>query len=250
MIAIRNENEIKLLRKSGQILAIAKQKVYDAIKPGISTAELDKIAYDAIITQGAKPAFLNYGGFPNTCCISVNEEMIHGIPSSNKILKEGDLVKVDMGAIWEGYYSDSAFTKGVGTIKQNDQRLIDVAQEAFYAGVNAIKPGARLGDVEWAIGQVIAKHKCYAPISYSGHGIGKALHEEPFVHNEGAKGTGPLLKDGMVIAIEPMILQTSNRTKVQADKWTVTSVDNTNTAHYEHTVAIWDGKAEILTKGI
>lgn len=250
MIAIRSEEEIKLLRKSGQILANAKQKVYDAIKPGISTAELDKIAYDTIIAQGAKPAFLNYGGFPNTCCISVNEEMIHGIPKSTKILKEGDLVKVDMGAIWEGYYSDSAFTKGVGTIKQNDQKLIDIAMEAFYAGVSAIKPGAHLGDVEWAIGQVITKYKCYSPVSYSGHGIGKALHEEPYVHNNGTKGSGPLLKNGMVIAIEPMILQTSNRTKTLADKWTVTSIDGTNTSHYEHTVAIIDGRAEILTKGI
>lgn len=249
MINIRTKEELALLRESGRLLAEVKQIIWDAIKPGISTKELDDIAYNEIIARNSKPAFKGYGGFPGSACISVNDEMIHGIPGK-RIIKEGDLVKVDLGLIWKGYYSDSAFTKGVGQITPEDQKLIDVAKGAFYAGVDAIKPGVRLGDVEFAIGQFVHKHKMHVPVQYSGHGVGTALHEEPFVHNQGTPGTGPLLKDGMVLAIEPMILQTSEKVKVLSDKWTVVSKDGKNTAHYEHTIAIIDGRVEILTEGI
>lgn len=249
MINIRSEKEIELLRKSGKILAEVKQIVFDAIKPGISTLELDEMAFREITSRGATPAFKGYGGFPGTACISINDEMIHGIPGS-RIIKEGDVVKVDMGAIWKGYYSDSAFTKGVGKISDSDKKIIEVAKGAFYAGIDAIKPGARLGDVEAAIGAYVSKNKMFVPINFSGHGIGTSLHEEPYVHNRGVAGTGPLLKNGMVLAIEPMILQKSEKVKVLSDKWTVVSKDGTNTAHYEHTIAIWNDKVEILTEGI
>ena len=249
MITIKSAREIDLMKKSADILVIAKQAVYDAIKPGITTNELDAIANKEITKRGAKAAFLGYGGFPKTACISVNEELIHGIPS-NRVLKEGDVVSVDMGAIWEGYYSDSAFTVGVGEITKADKKLIQVARDAFFVGVDQIKPGARVGDIEHAIGEYITKQGYYTPNNYTGHGIGTALHEDPRVHNLGRKGTGPLLKNGMVICIEPMILQNSDRSHTLDDGWTIISNDKSNTSHYEHTVLIEDGKPVLLTEGI
>ena len=249
MITIKSANEIDLMKISADILVIAKQAVYDAIKPGITTNQLDDIARKSILKQGAKPAFLGYGGFPKTACISVNEELIHGIPS-NRVLKEGDVVSVDMGAIWKGYYSDSAFTVGVGKITKEDEKLIKVARDAFFVGVDQIKRGARVGDIEFAIGQFITKQGYFTPTNYTGHGIGTNLHEDPRVHNIGSKGTGPLLKDGMVICIEPMILQNSDRSYTLDDGWTIISEDKSNTSHYEHTVLIENGKPVLLTEGI
>lgn len=246
MITIKTPEQIELMRKAGSILAIAKQEVYDAIREGITTKELDEIAFESIKKNGGIPAFKGYGGFPGTACISINEEMIHGIPGSRK-LKNGDIVKVDMGAIYKGWYSDSAFTKGVGEISKKDKELIQVARDAFYVGLDAIKPGARIGDVCAAIGDFVTKKGFYVPHEFSGHGIGKNLHEDPFIPNFGIKGTGALIQDGMVFAIEPMILQGSSEIKILKDKWTVVSVNNKNTSHYEHTVAIIDGKPEILT---
>ena len=250
MIKIRKEKEIKLLREAGKILAEVKKVVFDSIVEGITTLELDEIAYKEIIKRNAKPAFKGYGGFPGSACISINDEMIHGIPSKDKVIKNGDLVKVDLGVIWKGYYSDSAFTKPIGDVKKEDIKVIEVAKGAFWAGVSAIKPGARLGDIESAIGDFVYKNKMFVPLEFSGHGIGTSLHEEPYVHNQGTAGTGPLLKNGMVIAIEPMILQKSEKVRVLSDKWTVVSQDGLNTAHYEHTIAIWNDKVEILTEGI
>lgn len=247
MILFKSKDEIELMRVSGSILAEIKQIVYDALVPGVSTKQIDDIARKEIAKRGAKPAFLGYGGFPGVACISVNEELIHGIPSDTKIIKEGDIVKVDMGVIWKGYYSDSAFTKGIGKITEQDQKLIDVAKEAFYVGLNAIKPGARVGDISSAIGAFVKSKGMFVPLEFSGHGIGKNLHEDPYVQNYGVAKTGPLLKDGMVIAIEPMILQGSNEVKVLNDKWTVVSLSKKNTSHYEHTVAIVDGHGVILT---
>ena len=247
MIHIKTKEQIELMRKSGEILAEVKQIVWDAIKPGISTKELDDIAYKAITKRGAKPAFKGYGGFPGTACISVNAEMIHGIPSETTIIKNGDVVKVDMGAIWKGWYSDSAFTKPVGEVTKKDKQLIQVARDAFWIGFDAIKPGARVGDVSHAIGKFVKSKGFYVPEEFTGHGIGKNLHEDPYVPNDGPAGKGPLLKDGMVICIEPMILQTSSKVKVLDDRWTVVSIDGKNTSHYEHTILIKDGRGEILT---
>lgn len=249
MIIIKDHKQIELMRKSGEILAEVKQIVFDAIEPGMTTKQIDKIAYKAIVDRGGKPAFKGYHGFSGTACISVNEEMIHGIPGK-KVIREGDVVKIDMGVIWKGWYSDSAFTKGVGQITKEDQELIKVARDAFYVGLAAIKPGARVGDISHAIGEFVRKKGYFVPKEYTGHGIGQNLHEDPFVPNEGNKGTGVLLKDGMVICIEPMILKNSNEIRVLSDKWTVVSKDKSNTAHFEHTVLIKDGKGEILTGGM
>lgn len=249
MITIKSEREIELISKSCSILAEVKAILYDFIRPGISLKELDLIAFNEIIKRGAKPAFKGLYGFPATACISVNQELIHGIPS-NYIIKNRDIVKIDLGCDYKGYKSDSAFTKGVGNISETDKLIIDVAKRSFEAGLKAIKPGARVGDISAAIGKVIRENNLYTPIEYCGHGIGKELHEDPYVYNDGKAGTGPLLKDGMVICIEPMILQDSPKVKVLKDKWTVVSKDGKNTSHYEHTVLIKNGKGIVLTKGI
>lgn len=249
MIKIKSDREIELISKSCKILAEVKAILYDFIRPGVSLKELDSIAFNEIIKRGATPAFKGLYDFPATACISVNEELIHGIPS-DYVIKDGDIVKVDLGCTYKGYNSDSAFTKGVGNIKKSDKKIIRVAKESFYAGLNAIKPGARVGDISYAIGKVIKDNNLYTPSEYCGHGIGTEVHEDPYVYNDGIKGTGPLLRDGMVICIEPMILQKSDRVKVKKDNWTVISLEKENTAHYEHTVLIKNGKGVILTEGI
>ncbi|OAB48649.1 type I methionyl aminopeptidase [Mycoplasmopsis gallinarum] len=249
MIIIKNSEEIKKITKSCQILAEVKQILWDFIRPGVSLKELDSIAFNEIVKRGAKPAFKGLYGFPATACISVNEELIHGIPSEYK-LKNGDLVSVDLGCIYEGFNSDSAFTKGVGTIADEDQKLIDVAKKSFEAGLAAIKPGARIGDISYAIGKVIKENNLYTPSEFCGHGIGRNLHEEPNVFNDGKPHTGPLLRDGMVICIEPMIMQKNSRVRTKKDGWTIVSASGLNNAHYEHTVLIKNGKGVVLTKGI
>lgn len=248
MIQILNKEEIKKITKSCSILAEVKQIVWDFIRPGVSLKDIDQLAFKEIIKRNAKPAFLGLYGFPATSCISVNEELIHGIPS-DYIVQDGDLISVDLGCIWEGYNSDSAFTKPVGNVSQEDLKLINVAKEAFNEGLKSIKKGARVGDISYAIGEYIKKHNLFTPNEFCGHGIGKKLHQDPDIHNTGKKGTGPLLKDGMVICIEPMITQTPY-IKQKNDGWTIVSSDNTRTAHYEHTVLIQDGKGIVLTKGI
>ncbi|CCP23785.1 type I methionyl aminopeptidase [Mycoplasmopsis cynos] len=248
MNLIKTNEQIEKITKSCQILAKVKQIVWDFIRPGVSLKEIDQLAFKEIIKHGAKPAFLGLYGFPATACISVNEQLIHGIPS-DYVVKDGDLVSVDLGCIYQGFNSDSAFTKAIGNVSENDRKLIAVAEGAFWAGVKAIKKGARVGDISYAIGQYIYKNNLYTPDEFSGHGIGLELHEDPYVPNVGKKGTGPLLRDGMVICIEPMIIQCPN-IKILKDGWTVISANKTNTAHYEHTVLIKDGKGIVLTKGI
>ncbi|MGL5308650.1 MAG: type I methionyl aminopeptidase [Metamycoplasmataceae bacterium] len=246
MTIIKSEREIDLIKKSCSILKEVKKIIYDAIKPGVSLLELDKLAYDEIIKREAKPAFLNYHGFKGTICASVNEELIHGIPSK-RILVEGDLVSIDIGAIYDGYFSDSAFTKAVGNASDEDLFLIKVAEEAFNVGLHAIQKGARTGDIAFAIGSYLKSQNVYTPIEFSGHGIGKSLHEEPYINNDGIKGTGELLKDNMVICIEPMILQKSRKIKILKDGWTVISMSKMKSSHYEQTVLIKDGKGIVLT---
>ena len=246
MISIKSQKEIELITKSCKILASVKKIVRDAVRPGVSLKDLDSIAYNETIKLGAKPAFLGYQGFSGTICASVNEELIHGIPSE-RILKDGDLLSLDMGVIYEGYYSDSAFTMSVGNSTKENDWLIEVAQTAFLKGLNAIKPGATIGDISYEIGKYINEQKLFTPKEFSGHGIGKHLHEEPYVFNEGRKGTGPILKDGMVICIEPMILQGSNKIKILKDGWTVVAKSNKKSSHYEHTILIKNGKGIVLT---
>ncbi|WP_406614893.1 type I methionyl aminopeptidase [Mycoplasmopsis hyopharyngis] len=249
MISIKSSFEIEQITKSCQILAEVKQIIFDHVRPGISLKELDSIAFKEIIKRGAKPNFKGLYGFPATICASVNQELIHGIPS-NYVIKDGDIVSIDMGCVYKGFHSDSAFTKGVGNITKDDQKIIEVAKEAFYAGLKAIKPGAKVGDVSYAIGQVIKKNNLYTPSEYCGHGIGTSLHEDPMIPNDGKPGTGPLLRDNMVICIEPMILQGSAAIYVEEDQWTVVSASGKNASHYEHTILIKNGKGVVLTKGI
>ncbi|BAW18073.1 type I methionyl aminopeptidase [Mycoplasmopsis bovigenitalium] len=249
MIYYKNPIEIENITKSCQILAEVKQIVYDNIRPGISLKELDSIAFNEIVKRGAKPAFLGLYGFPATMCISVNEELIHGIPS-DYVLKEGDIVSCDLGCTYKGMNSDSAFTKGVGTISPINKKLINVAKQAFEAGLAAIKPGARVGDISYAIGQVIKKNNFYTPSEYCGHGIGYNVHEDPDVYNDGYRGSGPLLRDGMVICIEPMVMQKNAKIKMKSDGWTIVSASGLTNSHYEHTVLIKNGKGVVLTKGI
>ncbi|QZE12080.1 type I methionyl aminopeptidase [Mycoplasma sp. Ms02] len=245
---IKTKQEIEKITKSCQILAEVKQVVYDFVRPGVSLKEIDQLAFNEIKKRGAKPAFLGLYGFPATACISVNDELIHGIPS-DYIVQDGDLISVDLGCVYQGYNSDSAFTKGVGNVSEDDLKLIDVAKVAFEKGVAAIKPGARVGDISNAIGSYIKSQKMFTPDDFCGHGIGAKLHEDPNVPNDGKKGTGPLLKDGMVICIEPMITKVP-KIKYLSDGWTIASSDGSKTAHYEHTVLIKNGKGVVLTKGI
>lgn len=249
MISIKTPSEIALLRQGGKKLAQVKKVAYDAIKPGVSTWEIAQKVEKQIHKLGCKSNFKGYHGFPSAACVSINEEMIHGIPSKNKIIQKGDVVKVDVGLIFKSWHLDSAFTKGVEINSQSDQKLIKIAREAFEIGINQIKLGSRIGDISSAIGDFVKSQGYFVPTNFAGHGIGKELHEEPLILNYGFKGQGPLLKNGMVLAIEPMILQTSNEVKILKDGWTVVSVDKLNTSHYEQTIAIVDGFAEILTEG-
>jgi methionyl aminopeptidase len=216
MIKIKTKSEIKKMKKAANILIKVKKVVYKFIKPGVTLLQIDKIIENEILKNNAKLNFKGYNGFPNASCISVNDALIHGIPNNYKI-KNGDLVKVDLGCVWEGYHSDSAFTKGVGKISKQSQKVIDVAKKAFYKGFNAIKPGAKVGDISHAIGKYVKEMGMYVPKEFTGHGIGKELHEEPSIPNYGKKGTGELLKDGMVICIEPMIMQKSSKIQIMKD---------------------------------
>ncbi|WP_373440945.1 type I methionyl aminopeptidase [Metamycoplasma equirhinis] len=246
MIIIKNQFEIQKIKKACSILAEVKTILWDFIRPGVSLKEIDSVAFKEIVKRGGKPAFLGQYGFPGTCCISVNEELIHGIPS-DYIVKDGDIVKIDTGVIWEEYYSDSAFTKGVGNISAKDKELIQVAKDAFYAGFNAIKVGKRIGDISNAIGNLIRKRGYFTPDEYTGHGIGRNLHEDPYVYNDGLANTGAIIRNGMVICIEPMILQKSKNVLVKDDDWTVYDPFKLNTAHYEQTVLIDNDQAYILS---
>ncbi len=248
MINIYNKEQIAKIRKSCEIIAIVKEELKQKIQAGITPLEVDAYAEKRIIQLGAKPAFKGYQGFRNTLCISVNENLIHGIPNKEPF-KMGDVIKIDMGCIYENYYSDTAFTIGLGDLSNKDKKIIKAAEDAFKAGLKAIKPGARVGDISSAIEAVIKGQGFYTPRDFSGHGIGSSLHEEPYIYNEGSINTGPLLKDGMVIAIEPMLLQESANVKIMEDGWTVKSLSGKNTAHFEETVLIKDGKGIILTKG-
>lgn len=250
MSLIKTADEILKVVKACQILVEVKNILFQAIKPGVSLKDLDSIAFKEIIKRGGKPAFLGYQGFPGIICASLNEELIHGIPDE-RILQDRDLISIDVGVIYQGYYSDSAFTKSVGpTYDAENEKLIQVAKNAFYAGLNAIKPGARVGDISSAIGKYIKKNNLYTPSNFSGHGIGKNLHELPYVFNDGQAKTGPLLKDGMIICIEPMILQHSKSTYTKSDNWTVVSKSNKKASHYEHTILIQNGYPIVLTEGI
>ena len=247
MITIKSASQIEKMRKSGEITKGALDLIEKSIKPGISTKALDKIAYDYIISKGAKPNFLNYNGFPGTICASVNDEVVHGIPSKRAILMEGDIISIDMGAILDGWHSDAARTFGVGKISAEAQKLIDVTRESFFEGLKYVKHGAKLGDVSAAI-QAYAEGHGYGVVrDLVGHGIGRNLHEDPSVPNFGRAGHGVKLVAGMTLAIEPMINEGTWKVEVLDDDWTVVTADGKLAAHYENTIAITKTGYEILT---
>ena len=244
---IKSYEEIELMRVAGKIVGDTHIYLKEFIKPGITTKELDKLAYDFILSQGAIPSFLNYDGFPASICTSINEEVVHGLPS-NRILKDGDIISIDIGACYEGYHGDSAWTYPVGTIDEDKKYLLEHTEKALFEGLSAIKPGNRIGDVSFAIEQYALKHKLGVVKELVGHGVGKHLHETPDVPNYGNKNKGMILRSGMTIAVEPMLnLKTSNIYLLD-DDWTIVTADNSPSAHFEHTVLVTKDGYEILTK--
>lgn len=244
---IKSEEEIVLLKIAGKIVGDTHNYLKQYIKPGITTKELDKLAYEFIISQNATPSFLNYDGFPASICTSINEEVVHGIPS-NRRLKDGDLISIDIGACYSGYHGDSAWSYAVGKIDNNKKYLLEHTEKALYEGLKQVKPGNRIGDIGYAISKYAHEHKLGVVKELVGHGIGICLHESPDVPNYGNKNTGILLKEGMVIAIEPMLNFGTPNIYILDDDWTIITADSKPSAHFEHTVVVTKTGYEILTK--
>ena len=247
MIYLKTEDEIDLLRESNQIVAKTLAEVGKYIQPGVTTKYLDQIGEDFIRSCGAVPSFLNYNGYPASLCISINDVVVHGIPSVNNVLKEGDIVSVDCGAYKNGYHGDSTYTFRVGDVDEKVVALLRTTKEALYLGIEQAIDGNRLGNIGNAV-QTHCQKRGYTVVrEMVGHGVGRHLHEEPEVCNFGKKGSGPMLKEGMVIAIEPMINMGSRNIVIDRDGWTTRTADHKPSAHFEHTVAVRRGKAEILS---
>jgi len=248
-VVLKSENEIALMREAGRVNALALSAVRAAIQPGVTTAELDAIADEVIRKHGGKAVFKGYPGpypYPATICASVNEELVHGIPGKRK-LKEGDIISVDCGTQLDGFIGDSAFTAGVGEISAQAQRLLQVTEESLYKGIEQMRTGQRAGDVSYAIQQHVESHGMHVTREYTGHGVGRQMHEGPQVPNYGTPGRGLPLRPGMTIALEPMVLLGTARTQVLQDRWTVASADGSLTAHFEHSVAVTEKGPLILT---
>jgi methionyl aminopeptidase len=248
-INLKNPAEIAIMREAGRINATVHATVRELLKPGISTADLDAAAEEVLKKYGAVSPFKGYGNppFPNSITTSINNELVHGIPSPARKLKEGDIISIDCGTFFEGYVADSAFTAGVGEISAKAQKLLDVTEQALYQGIAQMRIGKRTGDISAAIQQYVESHGFYVTREYTGHGVGHTMHEGPQVPNYGKPATGIPLRAGMVIALEPMVLVGTHRTKVAADRWTVVSADGSLTAHFEHSVAVTEGEPLLLT---
>ena len=247
MIYLKSDEEIELLRISNQIVAKTLAEIAKIIAPGVSTAQLDKVAEEFIRDNGAVPGFLGYGGFPGSICTSVNDQVVHGIPSDKVILEDGDIISVDCGAYINGFHGDSAYTFFVGDVKPEIRELLRTTKESLYKGIEQAQEGRRLGDLGYAI-QNYCESKGYSVVrEMIGHGVGRNLHESPEVPNYGRKGNGPMLKSGMTIAIEPMINLGSRHLVFEKDGWTTRTLDRKPSAHFEHSVAIRKGKADILS---
>jgi methionyl aminopeptidase len=246
MIILKSKGEIEKMRVACRVVAEVLQDLICEVRPGVSTLELDAIAEGGIRARGAIPAFKGYRGFPNTLCVSVNEQVVHGIPSKRR-LKEGEIVGLDLGARWDGYYGDAAVTVPVGHIAPTAQSLLITAKEALHVGINEVRPGKHLSDISHAIQSYAEAHGYSVVRAFVGHGIGTALHEEPQVPNFGPPGRGPRLKVGMVLAIEPMVNVGDADVEILGDGWTVVTADGQLSAHFEHTVAITEEGPEILT---
>ena len=246
MIAIKNEQELMCMRQACKITAAARALAGEMVRPGVSTKEIDKAVYEFIVSQGAKPSFRGYHGFPASTCISVNSTVIHGIPGGYR-LQEGDIVSVDVGAYYKGFHGDCAATFPCGTVSAEAQKLIDVTKQSFFEGIRFAKTGHRVSDISHAIQTYVESNGFSVVRSFVGHGVGAQLHEEPEVPNFGKPGRGPRLLPGMTLAIEPMVNMGTYDVKVLKDNWTVVTADGKLSAHYENTVLITDGEPEILT---
>lgn len=247
MIIIKSKHEIDIMRTSGQVTGRVLRDLADIIKPGISTMEVNNYVEDVIRSSGMTPTFLGYMGFPASICSSINEEVVHGIPSEDRILKEGDIISVDVGSTYRGYVSDAARTYPVGKILPEAKRLMDTAEAAFFEGMKFCRRGCRLGDISHAIQEKVESEGFGVIRTLVGHGVGRDMHEEPQIPNYGVPGRGPRLAEGMVFAIEPMITQGTYQTRELNDDWTVVTADGKLAAHYENTVVITDGDPELLT---
>jgi methionyl aminopeptidase len=245
-IVIKSRDEIVIMREAGRIVAETLQLLVDRLRPGLVEKELDELVRKEFKKRGVVPTFLGYFGYPATVCVSVNDEIVHGIPGTREI-KEGDIVSIDLGCTYKGFVADSAVTVGVGKISPEAQRLIDVTHEALWRGIGAARAGARVGDIGHAI-QTFVESQGYSVVrEYVGHGVGRQMHEEPQIPNYGSPNSGQVLRPGMVIAIEPMVNVGDWRTKRDSDNWTVRTADGSLSAHFEHTLAITEGEAEVLT---
>ena len=246
MIAIKNEQELSKMRKACKITAAARALAGEMVRPGVSTKEIDKAVHDFIVSQGAKPSFLNYNGYPASACISVNETVIHGIPGGY-VLRDGDIVSIDVGAYYQGFHGDCAATYPCGNISPQAQKLIDVTKQSFFEGIRFAKKGYRVSDISHAVESYVEENGFSVVRSFVGHGVGAQLHEEPEVPNFGKPGRGPRLLPGITLAIEPMVNAGTHEVRILSDHWTVVTVDGKLSAHYENTVLITDGEPEILT---
>ena len=246
-IELKSAKEIGAMREAGAIVAATLKVLADAAAAGVTTAELDKIAAGELAKKGAKPAFLGYHGFPATLCVSINSEVVHGIPSAKRKLSEGDLVSLDFGCVVRGFYADAAVTVGVGKVTPRAQRLMDVTKQSLSKGIDAMKPGARLGDVSAAVQDYVEAAGFSVVREFVGHGIGRALHEDPPVPNFGKAGTGMRLNPGIVLAIEPMVNAGGPEVVTLDDGWTAVTKDGALSAHFEHTIALTEQGPEILT---
>ena len=247
MIELKSAREIGFMRRGGHILAEVMDRLRTSVKPGMSTLEIDTDVEEFIRSRGAIPAFKGYRGFPATVCISINEEVVHGIPSAHRHVKEGDIVGLDLGCIVEGYYADCAFTLAVGDVPPRVQELLDVTRVSLELGIKECRPGRRLSDVSHAIQTHVERHGFSVVRAFVGHGIGRALHEEPQVPNFGDPGRGPQLRAGMVLAIEPMVTMGGWEVRILDDGWTAVTQDGSLAAHFEHTIAVTDSGPEVLT---
>lgn len=248
MITIKNSQEIETMRQGGRILASVMKKLAKKVKPGVSTQELDELAEKLINKAGAEPSFKNYRGYPKVACISVNEEVVHNIPSDEKILQKGDIVGLDLGLRYKGLYTDMAMTIPVGKISKPAKKLIKVTKKALEIGLKQVKPGHTIGDIGHAIEKFVLKHGFSVVKTLTGHGVGKEVHEDPRIPNFGEKGKGLKMQEGMTLAIEPMVNIGQSEVVTKDDGWGVVTEDASLSAHFEHTVAVTKKGCEILTK--
>ena len=247
MIIVKSAKELELMREAGKIVADTHEVLKNFIKPGVTTKQLDEIAENNIRKYKSEPSFKGYHGYAGSICASINDEVVHGIPSSSRVLKDGDIISIDIGAFYKGYHGDAAKTYSVGSISIDDQKLIDVTKQSFYEGIKFAKLGYRLSDISHAIQSYVESNGFSIVRDFVGHGIGTKLHEDPQIPNYGPPGKGPRLCEGMVLAIEPMVNFGSYHVNVLSDGWTTVTADGKKSAHYEHTIAITDNEPMLLT---